>query len=131
MAETIDLLEVKAAARKVLEEVFPADDEAALIAAVTPDFVNHEARPRRRGRPVRIFYMHALASAFTDQRWTVIRVMPRATSLSCTAPTAAGISGRSSASPRPGEQFAYRQMHMIRCWAAKVPNTGRSATTRR
>ena len=45
MAETIDLLEVKAAARKVLEEVFPADDEAALIAAVTPDFVNHEAPP--------------------------------------------------------------------------------------
>jgi hypothetical protein len=34
--------DVKTAARRVLEEIFPADDEAAVIDAVTDDFVNHE-----------------------------------------------------------------------------------------
>ena len=42
---TIDLTDIKCAARRVLEEIFPADDESALIAAVTPDFVNHESPP--------------------------------------------------------------------------------------
>ena len=37
--------DIKAAARRVLEEIFPADDEAAVIEAVTDDFINHEAPP--------------------------------------------------------------------------------------
>ena len=34
-----------ASARRVLEDVFPRDDEVALRELVTEDFVNHEAPP--------------------------------------------------------------------------------------
>ena len=67
---------VKAAARRVLEEIFPADDEAAVIEAVTDDFINHEAPPGTPPGPAGvILYMHALARAFSDQQWTIQRVI--------------------------------------------------------
>ena len=120
MAETIDLTEVKAAARRVLEDVFPADDEAALIAAVTADFVNHEAPPGTAPGPAgAIFYMHALARAFTDQRWTVHQVIAEGdiAVVYCTH------SGRHTGPffdlPATGREFAYHQMHMIRIVGGK------------
>jgi len=65
MTSTAD---VKTAARRVLEEIFPADDEAAVIDAVTDDFINHEAPAGTPPGPAGvIFYMHALAKAFSDQ----------------------------------------------------------------
>ena len=49
-------------ARLVLEEVFPADDEARLAELISPVFVNHEAPP---GTPPGLgsitFFMHLLA----------------------------------------------------------------------
>ena len=66
----------KAAARRVLEEIFPADDEAALTDALTDDFVNHEAPPGTPPGPGgALFYMHLLARAFSDQRWTIENVV--------------------------------------------------------
>jgi hypothetical protein len=35
--------DIKKAARRVLEEIFPADDEAALAELISEDFVKHEA----------------------------------------------------------------------------------------
>src|SRR5689334_7487684 len=65
-----------AAARRVLEEVFPRDDEAALRELVTEDFVNHEAPPGVPPGPESvIFYMHLLNRAFSDQRWEVERAI--------------------------------------------------------
>jgi hypothetical protein len=56
--------DIKTAARRVLEEIFPADDEAAVVEAVTDDFINHEAPPGTPPGPAGvIFYMHALAKA--------------------------------------------------------------------
>ncbi len=37
--------DIKVAARRVLEEIFPANDEAALREVISDEFVNHEARP--------------------------------------------------------------------------------------
>src|SRR5215218_3050620 len=66
----------RTAARRVLEEVFPADDEAALAELISADFVNHDAPP---GTPPGLggitFYMHMLARAFSDQSWTVDQVV--------------------------------------------------------
>ena len=42
---TVDPDRRLAAARRVLEEVFPNDDEATLRELLTEDFVNHEAPP--------------------------------------------------------------------------------------
>ena len=120
MPETIDLTEVKTAARRVLEEIFPTDDEAALVAAVTEDFVNHEAPPGTPSGPGgAIFYMHTLARAFSDQRWTVHEVIAEGdiAVVYCTH------SGRQTGPffdlPATGRKFAYHQMHMIRIVGGK------------
>jgi predicted ester cyclase len=112
---TAEATDVKVAARRVLEEIFPADDEAALIAAVAPDFVNHEAPEGTPPGPGgAIFYMHALARAFSDQRWTIHRVVAEGdlAVVHCTH------SGRHTGDffglPATGKTFAYQQMHMIR-----------------
>lgn len=68
--------DIKTAARRVLEEIFPADDEVALAEMISEDFVNHEApagTPPGRGSIT--FYMHLLADAFSEQRWTIHRVL--------------------------------------------------------
>jgi predicted ester cyclase len=115
MAEAEHAFDVKSAARRVLEEIFPADDEAALVAAVTPDFVNHEAPPDTPPGPAGvIFYMHALARAFSEQRWTVQRIISEGD----TAVVYCTHSGRHTGLffdlPATGRTFSYRQMHMIR-----------------
>ena len=68
--------DIKAAARRVLEKIFPADDETVLAEVISGDFVNHEAPA---GTPPGLgsvtYYMHLLASAFSDQRWDIHRVL--------------------------------------------------------
>ena len=107
--------DITSVARRVLENIFPADDEAALAEVVSADFVNHEAPP---GTPPGLgsvtYFMHALARAFSDQKWTIHRTVTDADTvvLYCTH------SGRHTgdffglaATDRP---FSYKQMHMIR-----------------
>ena len=115
MTITIANTEVKHAARRVLEEIFPADDEAALIEACAADFVNHEAPAGTPPGPGgAIFYMHALARAFSDQRWTIHQVLAEGD----TAVVHCTHSGRHTGDffglPATGRHFAYRQMHIIR-----------------
>lgn len=107
--------EVRAVARRVLEEIFPANDDAALAEVVSEDFVNHEAPP---GTPPGLdsvtYFMHMLNEAFTDQRWDIHRVVAEDDTvvIHCTH------SGRHTGDffgIRPtGRKFAYKQMHMIR-----------------
>jgi predicted ester cyclase len=120
MTITMDSTEVKHAARRVLEDIFPADDEAALIEACTPDFVNHESPAGTPPGPGgAIFYMHALARAFSDQRWTIHRVLAEGD----TAVVYCTHSGRHTGDffglPATGREFAYRQMHIIRVVGGK------------
>lgn len=107
--------DVKAAARRVLEEIFPADDEMALVAATSADFVNHEAPPGTPPGPGSvIYYMHLLAKAFSDQRWTIHQVIAEGDTavMHCTH------SGRHTGDyfgiKPSGNRFAYKQMHMVR-----------------
>ena len=103
------------AARRVLEDIFPADDEAALAEVVSPEFINHEAPP---GTPPGLgsvaYFMHLLARAFSDQKWTIHRTVTDAeiVALYCTH------SGRHTGDffglAATGRSFSYRQMHMIR-----------------
>jgi Predicted ester cyclase len=107
--------DVKAAARHVVEEIFPADDEMALVAATSADFVNHEAPPGTPPGPGSVtYFMHLLAKAFSDQRWTIHKVIAEGD----TAVVYCTHSGRHTGDyfglkPR-GHRFAYKQMHMIR-----------------
>jgi predicted ester cyclase len=120
MYHTIDLTDIKTAARRVLEEIFPADDEAALIEAVTADFVNHEAPTGTPPGPGgALFYMHTLARAFTDQRWTVHEVLAEGDTAVVYCTHSGRHTGPFFGLPATGRTFAYRQMHMIRIVGGK------------
>ena len=115
MPTTTDATTVKSAARRVLEEIFPADDEAALIDACTADFVNHESpQGTPPGPGGAIFYMHALARAFSDQRWDVHDVIAEGDTAVVYCTHSGTHTGDFFGLPATGRSFAYRQMHMIR-----------------
>ena len=104
-----------ALARRVLEDIFPADDEAALVAALSPDFVNHEAPlGTPPGPPGAAVFMHALARAFSEQRWTVHRTLAEGDTVVLYCTHSGRHTGEFFGLAPTGRPFAYRQMHMIR-----------------
>ena len=66
----------KTLARRVLEEIFPANDVNALRQVISDDFVNHEAPA---GTPPGLgaitMFMNLLNDAFSDQRWDIHDVL--------------------------------------------------------
>lgn len=112
--------EAQAVARRVLEEIFPADDEAALAEVISDEFVNHEAPP---GTPPGIagiaFFMHLLAKAFSDQRWTIHHVVADGDLVVLHCTHSGRHTGEFFGVPASGRNFAYRQMHLIRVVGGK------------
>ena len=107
--------DVTAIARRVLEEIFPADDEAALVEAVSDDFVNHEAPPGTPPGPGGVtFFMHLLARAFSDQKWTIHRTVTEGDTVVLHCTHSGRHTGEFFGLPATGRRFAYTQMHMIR-----------------
>lgn len=114
-AQDLNPEQLKAAARRVLEEIFPSDDEEALRAAVTDDFVNHEAPPGvPPGPDSAILFMHLLARAFSDQRWTVEKVIADGDTVALYCTHSGRHTGDYFGVPASGNTFSYRQMHLIR-----------------
>ena len=105
----------KLAARRVLEEIFPANDEVALRELVSDEFVNHEAPP---GTPLE--WRGSRCTCICSTRPSVTRSgrsttwSRRVRPSSCAARTAACTPATSSACPATGRPFSYNQMHMIR-----------------
>lgn len=115
MTDTTITDDITAAARRVLEEIFPADDEAALAEVISEDFVNHEAPP---GTPPGLgsitYFMHLLASAFSEQEWTMHRVLADGDIVALHCTHSGRHTGEFFGLPATGRRFAYKQMHMIR-----------------
>ena len=116
----MDIDQTKTAARRVLEEVFPADDEAALAELVSPDFVNHEAPP---GTPPGLgsvtYFMHMLARAFSDQSWTVEQIVCEGDMVAMYCIHSGRHTGEFFGVPATGRTFSYRQMHLVRMSGGK------------
>jgi predicted ester cyclase len=111
----VDAEQRKAAPRRVLQEIFPSNDEEALRAVVTDDFVNHEAPPGVPPGPDSvIFFMHLLARAFSDQRWTVEKVISEGDTVAIYCTHSGRHTGDYFGLPASGNTFSYRQMHLIR-----------------
>lgn len=110
---TVD--ENKANARRVLEEVFPANDQTALRELMDDSFVNHEAPP---GTPPGLgsvtMFMNLLAGAFSDQRWTIDQVIAEGDLVAIHCVHSGRHTGDFFGLPATGRQFAYKQMHMIK-----------------
>jgi predicted ester cyclase len=104
-----------AAARRVLEEIFPAADEAAMAEAISAEFVNHEAPPGTPPGPAGItMFMRMLAAAFSDQKWTVQKVVADGDTVALYCVHSGRHTGTWFGLPATGREFAYKQMHMIR-----------------
>jgi steroid delta-isomerase-like uncharacterized protein len=105
----------KAVARRVLEEVFPADDEAGLAELLSDDFVNHEAPAGTPPGPGSVaFFMHMLAEAFSDQRWTMHHVIAEGDTVVMHCTHSGRHTGTFMGLPATGRSFAYKQIHIVR-----------------
>jgi len=105
----------KTVARRVLEEIFPANDVDALRDVISDQCVNHEApEGTPPGAGAITMFMRLLHQAFSEQRWQIEDVIAEGEKvvLRCTH---SGIhTGEYFGLPPTGRRFAYKQMHIIR-----------------
>lgn len=114
-ASTARETDITAIARRVLEEIFPADDEAAMIAAVSSDFVNHEAPEGTPPGPAGVLlFMHLLNRAFSDQHWEIHQTVTEGDKVAIYCTHSGRHTGDFFGLPATGRAFAYRQMHLLR-----------------
>lgn len=108
-------IENKAVARRVLEEIFPANDDDALREVISDQFVNHEAPP---GTPPGLggitMFMHLLNEAFSKQRWEIHDALADGDKVVIHCTHSGVHTGEFFGMPATGRTFAYRQMHIIR-----------------
>lgn len=105
----------KAAARRVLEEIFPANDTAALREVVADDIVNHEAPPDTPpGIGSMAMFMGMLSGAFSDQRWTIQQVIAEGDLVAIYCIHSGRHTGDFFGVPATGRSFAYEQMHLVK-----------------
>jgi predicted ester cyclase len=102
-------------ARRVLEEIFPANDLGALREAISDEFVNHEAPP---GTPPGVagiaMYMTLLNQAFSDQRWEIHDVLADGDEVAMRCTHSGVHTGDFFGLPATGRRFTYNQMHIVR-----------------
>jgi predicted ester cyclase len=105
----------KRAARRVLEEIFPANDEAALREVISDQFINHEAP---EGTPPGLggitTFMHLLDQAFSEQRWEIHDVIAEDDKVVLRCTHSGVHTGDFFGLPATGRRFAYHQMHIVR-----------------
>ncbi len=110
----------KQVARRVLEQVFPANDLNALQEVISDQFVNHEAPP---GTPPGLggitMFMQLLHDAFTDQRWEIHDVLAEGDKVAIRCAHSGVHTGDYFGMPATGRTFAYPQMHIIRVLQGK------------
>jgi predicted ester cyclase len=107
--------ENKTVARRVLEEVFPANDVEALRDVVSDEFVNHEAP---EGTPPGLgsitMFMHLLNQAFSEQRWEIHDLLAEDEKVVIRCTHSGVHTGDYFGLPATGRRFAYKQIHIIR-----------------
>jgi predicted ester cyclase len=105
----------KLLARRVLEEVFPANDDVALRELISDQFVNHEAP---NGTPPGLgsitMFMHMLNQAFSEQRWEIHDVLADGDKVVIRCTHSGVHTGDFFGLPATGRRFAYNQMHIVR-----------------
>lgn len=108
-------IENKKVARRVLEEIFPANDEDALREVISDQFLNHEAP---EGTPPGLgaitMFMHILNQAFSEQRWQIEDVIAEGDKVVLRCTHSGVHTGDYFGVPATGRTFAYKQMHIIR-----------------
>jgi predicted ester cyclase len=102
-------------ARRVLEEIFPANDLDALRETISDHFVNHEAPPGTpHGLAGIAMYMTLLNEAFSDQRWEIHDVLADHDEVALRCTHSGVHTGDFFGLPATGRRFAYNQVHIVR-----------------
>jgi predicted ester cyclase len=107
--------DIKAAARRTLEEIFPSGDVAALAEVVHPDCVNHEAPPGApQGLEGMTQSMLMLERAFSDRRWEIHQVIGEGDTVVIHCTFSGRHTGEFMGLPPTNQPFAFRQVHIVR-----------------
>ena len=107
--------DLAALARRVWEQVWPANDEALLAAVLHPQFRNHAAPPRwRDGLQGAVAVVHQLNDAFSDLRYVTLQTLVDgdrvAVHNTCTGRHTGPWAGLSPS----GRSFSAEQVHILR-----------------
>jgi predicted ester cyclase len=106
---------IKAAARRTLEEIFPAGDVAGLAEVVHPNVVNHEAPPGMpQGLDGMTQSMRMLEAAFSDRRWEIHQAIAEGDTVVLHCTFSGRHTGQFMGLAPTGQPFAFRQVHIVR-----------------
>jgi predicted ester cyclase len=107
--------DIKAAARRTLEEIFPNGDVAALAEVVHPDCVNHEAPPGApQGLEGMTQSMLMLQRAFSDRHYEIHQVIGEGDTVVIHCTFTGRHTGEFMGLPPTNRPFAFRQIHIVR-----------------
>jgi predicted ester cyclase len=107
--------DLKAIARRTLEEIFPTGDVAALAEVVHPEVVNHEAPPGAPpGLDGMIQTMRWLARAFSERRYELHRVIAEGDTVVIYCTFHARHTGEFMGLAPTNRPVAVRQVHIVR-----------------
>ena len=107
--------DLKAIARRTLEEVFPSGDVAGLRAVTHPDVINHEAPPGADpGLDGMVQTMLWLKGAFSERRYEIHQVVAEGDTVVLHCTFHGRHTGEFMGLPPTNRPFAARQVHLIR-----------------
>jgi predicted ester cyclase len=112
---TASVEELKATARRTWEEIFPSCDDEGLAEVITPDAIEHGARPGEpQGLEGAARTMHWLARVFSDQRWEIHRVVGEGDTVVVHATHHGRHTGELMGIPATNREVAYQYVHILR-----------------
>ena len=107
--------DLKAIARRTLEEIVPCGDVAALAGVVHPNFVDHDGPP---GAPPGLdgmaWSMRVLQTAFSDRRWEIHQVIAEDDTVVLSCTFHGRHTGQFMGLAPTRRSVAFRQVHIVR-----------------
>jgi predicted ester cyclase len=107
--------DIKAIARRILGEIFPRGDVAALAEVVHPNFVDHEGPP---GAPPGLegmaWSMRMLQAGFSDRRWEIHQTIAEDDTVVLYCTFHGRHTGQFMGLAPTSRSFAFRQVHIVR-----------------
>jgi predicted ester cyclase len=107
--------DIKAIARRTLEEIFPRGDVAALAEVVHPNFVDHDGPPGApQGLDGMAWSMRMLQAAFSDRRWEIHQVIAEDDTVVLYCSFHGRHTGEFMGLAPTSRSVAFRQVHIVR-----------------
>jgi predicted ester cyclase len=107
--------DIKAIARRTLEEIFPRGDVAALAEIVHPNFVDHDGPPGApQGLDGMAWSMGMLQAAFSDRRWEIHQAIAEDDTVVLSCTFHGRHTGQFMGLAPTSRSFVFRQVHIVR-----------------